>query len=728
MKNWICIALAFLLMLGTVNTSVEVKESAVEPVDSVEYKYKVMGGGTAMLTGVSDERLEVMNLPAEVDGYKVTSVDVFAFGECMNVLSINIPEGIKRIESNAFANAFDLQSVSIPDSLEYIGPSAFRSKKLTEIKVSPDHPVFAVENEALIDKRDMTLVRFLEPENYGTYVVASGIRKIAENAFEFARVSSILIPDSVEVIGDWAFTDCENLGSINIQDNVTEIGTAVFDYCGRLTSIQISPDHPVFEVNGRVIVKKANKEIIAVSGAVSRTYVVPEDILAISDGAFQGCRNLKEIYIPATVQTIGNYAFPSDCVVRVCEGSAAEKRLKQYDSNVRYTALSPEDFAEGVAKQEKEKAEGVQEDIPINWRGNGRVCGNYHYQVTSDNTAQIYQVDEFIKDGNIPAELDGYKVTSIAGWAFSSCGYLEKVVIPEGVTSLGYGAFDRCSKLETIVIPDSLVTMDHQPFYYCQKLKNIEISPDHPVFEIENGMLINKNNNTLVYLPEQGNEETFTVPEGINTIADCVFENCKYTSIILPDSVRIIGSHAFSDCVNLKELVIPEGVISIGNQAVFGCEKLESITIPDSMEEIGEGIWGSNKALKNVVISPAHRYYEMIDHLLVDKRNMVIVAALNDTPAKYEIPEGIQEIGFLAFQGCDNLTELVVPEGVTRIGMSAFSGCSKLCKVTLPESVKEIADDAFQYSYELTIVAKEGTEAERFCKAKGYRFERSSNN
>ena len=128
-----------------------------------------------------------------------------------------------------------------------------------------------------------------------------------------------------------------------------------------------------------------------------------------------------------------------------------------------------------------------------------------------------------------------------------------------------------------------------------------------------------------------------------------------------------------------------------------------------------------------MVISPDHPAYEMIDHLLVEKRSKKLVMALNDTPAKFEIPEGIKEIGSLAFQGSGNLTELVIPEGVTSIGSSAFSGCFKLKKITLPASMKEIGFDVFIYSKHLVIKAPEGSWAEKYCKENGYEYEGMKN-
>lgn len=51
--------------------------------------------------------------------------------------------------------------------------------------------------------------------------------------------------------------------------------------------------------------------------------------------------------------------------------------------------------------------------------------------------------------------------------------------------------------------------------------------------------------------------------------------------------VRIIGSDAFSGCINLTSVVIPDSVANIGSRAFDGCTNLTAVTIPDSVQEIG---------------------------------------------------------------------------------------------------------------------------------------------
>ena len=59
------------------------------------------------------------------------------------------------------------------------------------------------------------------------------------------------------------------------------------------------------------------------------------------------------------------------------------------------------------------------------------------------------------------------------------------------------------------------------------------------------------------------------------------------------------------------------------------------------------------------------------------------------------IPEGVESIGYHAFDDCMNLKEVIIPEGVKEIGKGAFADCKNLRKVEIPESVELIMDYAF---------------------------------
>jgi len=67
-------------------------------------------------------------------------------------------------------------------------------------------------------------------------------------------------------------------------------------------------------------------------------------------------------------------------------------------------------------------------------------------------------------------------------------------------------------------------------------------------------------------------------------------------------------------------------------------------------------------------------------------------------------PEGLQEVGSGAFYWCSSLTSVTLPEGLTQVGSNAFRGCSNLESVTLPEGLQQVGYGAFRDCSSLTSV------------------------
>ena len=70
---------------------------------------------------------------------------------------------------------------------------------------------------------------------------------------------------------------------------------------------------------------------------------------------------------------------------------------------------------------------------------------------------------------------------------------------------------------------------------------------------------------------------SITIPEGVTTIGEYAFYNCRLTSITIPGSVTSIGSWAFGKCSRLTSITIPEGVTSIGEEAFRDCSSLQNV-------------------------------------------------------------------------------------------------------------------------------------------------------
>ena len=167
------------------------------------------------------------------------------------------------------------------------------------------------------------------------------------------------------------------------------------------------------------------------------------------------------------------------------------------------------------------------------------------------------------------------------------------------------------------------------------------------------------------------NAVKLVIPEGVTEIDGDAFRQCKdLESVVIPNSVNLIPSNAFSYMVNrkLKSVVIPAHA-SIEYRAFYNLPSLESVTLnrdgeaaaPQQNASIGQDAFGWCLKLKQI-----------------------------------EFPVGIRTIGKDAFMNCELLESITLPEGVETIGEGAFCQCFALKTLRLPDSVKTIGMWAFR--------------------------------
>ena len=149
--------------------------------------------------------------------------------------------------------------------------------------------------------------------------------------------------------------------------------------------------------------------------------------------------------------------------------------------------------------------------------------------------------------------------------------------------------------------------------------------------------------------------------------ANAFSNNSKITSITIPETVRTIGSNAFSGCVNLKTVVLSENLDRIEDSAFYNCRQLKEIEIPNTVSYIG----------------PQAFYY-------------------CNNLQKINIPTNLTTIYQGTFFQCYNIKEVTIPSNVRNIQPEAFYGCTSLKKVNLNEGLVSISSGAFYNCYNLT--------------------------
>ena len=135
-------------------------------------------------------------------------------------------------------------------------------------------------------------------ESLTTIIIPDCVTTIGDFAFYNGfNLTSVTIPECVTSIGNNAFSSCTSLITVTIGDSVTMIGDSAFGGCLSLTSVTI-PDSVTTIGNG------------AFRRCISLTSVTFGDsVTTIGDEAFYECSSLTSITIPDSVKTIGESAF-----------------------------------------------------------------------------------------------------------------------------------------------------------------------------------------------------------------------------------------------------------------------------------------------------------------------------------------------------------------------------------------------------------------------------------
>ena len=399
----------------------------------------------------------------------------------------------------------------------------------------------------------------------GIYSIRKGTKIICEEAFRWSKtigclfLNSLVIPDSVTNIGDYAFWGCKSLKSLVIPDGVTSIGDCAFYDCESLKSLVI-PDSVTSIGKSAFLNCKSLKSL-----------VIPDSVTHIGNGAFKACSSLKSLVIPASVGNIIGNPF---------SGWNGELKCLSpyfiYDNKV----LFDKDKSKIIAFRDKNTTSYVIPDsVSCIEFGAFWNCHSLKRLVLPDSVSSIgdwaFWNCRSLTDIVIPDS-----VNSIGDRVFSGCCSLKSLVIPDSVSSIGESAFEDCTSLSSLVIPEGVISIVHCAFRGCYSLSNIVI----PNGVTSIGASAFSRCKSLVEV---------VIPDSVFCIGSGAFYDCKSLhSIVIPDSVSCIGFGAFENCSSLADIVIPDSVTSIGRDAFFCCESLKSLVIPNSVTSIGNCAFG----------------------------------------------------------------------------------------------------------------------------------------
>lgn len=337
--------------------------------------------------------------------------------------------------------------------------------------------------------------------------------------------------------------------------------------------------------------------------------------------------------------------------------------------------------------------------------------------ITIPNSVTAIGEGCFIKCEGLKSVTLSDLLTEIPYWTFQGCESLTNVLLPESLKIIGQSAFERCAALNSLTIPESVTTIAQtafamsgltslnipasvstigsEAFVMCRDLMNINVDPANVNYTSEDGIVYSKDKTEIIAVP--GGKESVNIPSTITSIPPAAFIGCMLSSVIIPNSVTVIGRSAFGSCEKLTSVDIPTSVTEIGDYA-FVRSGLTSVNIPASVRSIGTAAFGTCYDLTEIYVEPDNQVYAGSDGSLytIDYTRLLQVPAAKS--GNFIIPRSVSIIYEEAFSRCYKITSVEIPNTVTVIGKYAFQECTGLESIEIPNSVECIDDYAFAYT------------------------------
>ncbi len=353
-------------------------------------------------------------------------IENFAFADCTSLTEIVIPSKVKSMGNNVFSGCTSLKKITIPKSVEEFGADIFKGTPWLKekIKMNP----YVQVNKVLIDVsgvkgNTITVPKGVEktvilPLNSSVTTIKypGTVKKVIGCSSE--NVTTIILEEGIEEIGDGAFNACRALKNITIPSSVKIIGNKAFFLCDSLEKITIK--------NG---------------------------VKSIGDEAFNCCRKLKEITLPTTVTKLGKSVF-DDCTALekvVINGKIATiPELAFFNC----TALKTVSFKANTVKKIGDSA--------------FRNCYNLTKVSFAKNVTEIGK-SAFAGCTGLKEINAGSKLKTIGEFGFAACFALEKFPVTDKLVSVGDAAFYECKSLKNFKLPDSVENIGFMALHGCGK-------------------------------------------------------------------------------------------------------------------------------------------------------------------------------------------------------------------------------------------------------------------
>ena len=737
-----------------------------------------------------------------------------AFDHCYGLTSISFPDSLKRIETEAFYGCLGLRELdlgkveyvgeeafhgiivtdlTLPATLTEIGNGAF--------EYLPELEHLTIEGGVPSLPNDAFSQMWIETDDAMTELTVPGsVKTLGYQAFAYREhLTSVTLEEGIESIGEKAFYQCIGLETLHIPASVKEIGKSAFN---GIQSLSLDPGNTSFVLSDGILFTADGKNIVYISqentdivypdgweevndftfNTELKSIVIPEGVERIGRETFRGCTSLETVILPSTLKEIGDYAF-YECanLKEIVFPEGLERIGGQAFSR---TGLTSVHFPASVHNLSTNQFDGCLDlaSVTVGEGSEYSICDGILYsadeivlvpmQLTGKATVRegITNIGYGVFQGSHLSEIvlpdtvehisaaafrsstisqirlsDSLRV--IESFAFEGCNGLTRIDLPESLEIIYPYAFYGCDSFTDIYIPASVTEMYKESFGgYC--IETFTVNENNSVYASVDNVVYNKAKTEILFAAPQA-KGSVTICEGVEIVPSYLLGE-GVTEIILPESVRIIGSNAFCGA-SISTVRLPAGLEIILENAFEDCRNLAYVENDSPIHlEIGDRANGrvaeyakiliQGDSVTELVVNGWH-YQRSGDYLysryilddpyqdyttgkliayLGDAAEIVLPTELDGITVEPEyfqsnraehviIADGVKEIPWFAFSENKRMKKITISDSVKGIGAYAFYWCLGLEEVKMPSRLQEIAPFTFCDCWSLKeIVIPEG--------------------
>ena len=295
------------------------------------------------------------------------------------------------------------------------------------------------------------------------------------------------------------------------------------------------------------------------------------------------------------------------------------------------------------------------------------VSVDYDMDPTTYEITYHYYTGSLTIPSSVTYDEKTYKVSRVYLWG---CSELTSISLPSTLEEIAEGGFADCSQLTQITLPDSLKKIGRFAFQGCDNIKEITIPTS--VREIGQDAFRLSGIEKLVIKDMAAWCGVKKTGGFINSNTKVFLNEEEIKDLVVPDGVKNIEPNTFNGFKSIETVYIPESVDSIGDNAFLGCSNITKVTAHDIAS------WCGIRFGNTMIIQNGTVYF--LSNPVCISRNLYIG---NEQVTELIIPEGVEEIGYSAFERCLGITKVSLPSTLRKVGADAFFDCTDIMMVNI---------------------------------------------